>query len=178
MPYPQRHASLRSVRKEPDQTAARALWEAPLYFPGSSAPASAHPAPRTPQAGQPGLQHWSAPRTPRIAHHRAGPPRPRRLRGALTTRPARTAIQAMNGFQIGMKSALKVQLKALKTRTPLMTGPTATQRLRAWPSSGEPLGGPAPTPLYPVCPAHFPPSPNPLQAGGCCKRLQGAPRFG
>ena len=85
----------------------------PPTSPGSSAPASAHPRPPDPTSRAARAAALERAEDARIAHHRGSTPVSAGFVSFDNPASAQTAIQAMNGFQIGMKR-LKVQLKRPK----------------------------------------------------------------
>ena len=94
------------------RTAVRVLGSPPTS-PGSSAPASAHPRPQDPTSRAARAAALERAEDPCVAHHRGSTPVSAGFVSFDNPASAQTAIQAMNGFQIGMKR-LKVQLKRPK----------------------------------------------------------------
>lgn len=97
---------------EPDQDCCACSGKPP-YLPGSSAPASAHPHPQDPTSRAARAAALERAEDARVAHHRGSTPVSAGFVSFDNPASAQTAIQAMNGFQIGMKR-LKVQLKRPK----------------------------------------------------------------
>ena len=97
---------------EPDQDCCARSGKPP-YLPGSSAPASAHPRPQDPTSRAARAAALEPAEDARVAHHRGSTPVSAGFVSFDNPASAQTAIQALNGFQIGMKR-LKVQLKRPK----------------------------------------------------------------
>lgn len=85
----------------------------PSHLPGPSAPASTHPHPQDPVSRAARAAALERAEDARVAHHRGSTPVSAGFVSFDNPASAQTAIQAMNGFQIGMKR-LKVQLKRPK----------------------------------------------------------------
>eukprot|EP00069_Balaena_mysticetus_P011527 bmy_21301T0 len=85
----------------------------PSHLPGPSAPASAHPRPQDPASRAARAAALERAEDARVALHRGSTPVSAGFVSFDNPASAQTAIQAMNGFQIGMKR-LKVQLKRPK----------------------------------------------------------------